>query len=100
MPFIKGDARINKSGRPKGSKNKSSSEIKRQFAEIIHNNIEQINDDLKTLTPSERIKFILELCKFLIPTLRASEVDANINNTMFQPLEIIMNDINNENENQ
>ena len=97
MPFTKGDNRINKSGRPKGSKNKSNSELKRQFAEIIHNNIEQISDDLKELSPGERIKFILELCKFLIPTLRASEVDANINQTMFKPLEIVLNEIDNKN---
>ena len=87
MPFIKEDKRINKAGRPKGSKNKATNEIRDKFQELIESNYEQLEKDLKTLRASERVKAIIDLAKFILPTLKATEVDISSSEN-FNPITI------------
>ena len=64
--------------------NKLSNE---QYIELIENNFEQLETDLQTLKASERVKAIIELSKFILPTLKATEMSLN-NETKFQAIEI------------
>ena len=87
MPFTKGDKNINRSGRKSGSTNKTTTEIRKKYLELIENNFEQLETDLKSLKASERVKAIIELSKFILPTLKATEMSLN-NETKFQAIEI------------
>ena len=87
MPFTKGDNNINRSGRKSGSTNKTTTEIRKKYLELIENNFEQLETDLKSLRASERVKAIIELSKFILPTLKATEMSLN-NETKFQAIEI------------
>ena len=87
MPFTKGDTNINRSGRKSGSTNKTTTEIRKKYLELIENNFEQLETDLQTLKASERVKAIIELSKFILPTLKATEMSLN-NETKFQAIEI------------
>ena len=87
MPFTKGDTNINRSGRKSGSTNKTTTEIRKKYLELIENNFEQLETDLKNLKASERVKAIIELSKFILPTLKATEMSLN-NETKFQAIEI------------
>ena len=87
MPFKKNDPRINRGGRPVGSKNNATTEIRKKYLELIENNFEQLEKDLKTLKTSERVKAIIDLSKFVLPTLKATEMSLN-NETKFQAIEI------------
>tara|TARA_S200002703_G_scaffold143431_1_gene136479 strand:+ start:1337 stop:1618 length:282 start_codon:yes stop_codon:yes gene_type:complete len=87
MPFKKNDPRINRGGRPVGSKNNATTEIRKKYLELIENNFEQLETDLKTLRSSERIKAIIELSKFVLPTLKATEMNLN-SGSNFKPIEI------------
>ena len=87
MPFTKGDTNINRSGRKSGSTNKTTTEIRKKYLELIENNFEQLENDLKNLKASERVKAIIELSKFILPTLKATEMSLN-NETKFQAIEI------------
>ena len=87
MPFTKGDKNINRSGRKSGSTNKTTTEIRKKYLELIENNFEQLETDLKSLKASERVKAIIELSKFILPTLKATEVDLTTSNK-FQPITI------------
>ena len=89
MPFTTDDKRINKAGRPKGSMNKATQEIRQKYLELIQNNFEQIEIDIKSLRSSERIKAIIELSKFVLPTLKSTEMSLS-NETKFQAIEIEM----------
>ena len=71
MPFEKNDPRINRGGRPVGSKNNATTEIRKKYLELIENNFEQLESDLQTLKASERVKAIIELSKFILPTLKS-----------------------------
>lgn len=87
MPFTKNDKNINRSGRKNGSTNKTTHEIRTKYLELIENNFEQLETDLQTLKASERVKAIIELSKFILPTLKATEMSLS-NETKFQAIEI------------
>ena len=87
MPFTKNDKNINRSGRKNGSTNKTTHEIRAKYLELIENNFEQLESDLQTLKSSERVKAIIELSKFILPTLKATEMSLS-NETKFQAIEI------------
>jgi hypothetical protein len=62
---------IKTGGRIKGTPNRNTTEIREQFQSLITDNLEQMNSDLKALEPKERIKAIIDLSKFVLPTLKA-----------------------------
>ena len=70
MPFELSDPKININGRPLGSVNKNtriSAEIKSNIADIVNINTKQIELDLLSLPPELRVKYYIELCKFILP---------------------------------
>ena len=87
MGFETNKERINKNGRPKGSRNKSTADIREKFQQLVEANFEQLEKDLKALRASERVKAITDLAKFVLPTLKATEVDLSTSNN-FQPITI------------
>ena len=64
-----------------------TTEIRKKYLELIQNNFEQLETDLQTLKASERVKAIIELSKFILPTLKATEMSLS-NETKFQAIEI------------
>jgi hypothetical protein len=68
----------NLKGRPKGAVNKNTAEIRAIFQEIISIELDEIPKLLKDLDPKDRLKTILELSKFVLPTLKATELTATI----------------------
>ena len=69
---FKGLANIN--GRPKGSVNKISSEVKATISDIIAENTDQLNERLQRLDDDAFIKHYTNLLKFLVPMQKAVEV--------------------------
>ena len=61
-------------GRPKGSVNKSSNEIREAFQLLLSNNLEKIQDDLNELEPRDRIKLLLDLASFIIPKMKSVDL--------------------------
>lgn len=80
---------INTNGRPKGSKNKNTTEIREQFQQLVNSNLEQLNEDLQALKPLDRLKIIIDLAKFVVPTLKAVEINDVSDIENFQPIKII-----------
>jgi hypothetical protein len=74
-------------GRTKGTPNRTTTEIRQNFQLLIENNLETLESDLKELEPKDRIKAILELSKFVLPILRATELSTTTDNK-FQPIMI------------
>jgi len=65
----------NPNGRPAGSQNKSTVEIKNILTEFISKNIETLQNDYDSLEPKERLIFIEKLLKYIIPTKTTNEID-------------------------
>jgi hypothetical protein len=58
----------------KGVPNKTTKEIREIFQLLLENNLEKIQDDLDQMAPEIRVKAILNLAKFVLPTLKATEL--------------------------
>ena len=72
----------NNSGRPKGSVNKSSNEIRETFQLLLSNNLEKIQDDLNELEPRDRIKLLLDLASFIIPKMKSVDLKSDVEETI------------------
>lgn len=70
---IKKGTVLNPAGRPKGSTNKSNTELREFLQLLIDENREQLEKDLQELEPKDRIKVILEMMRFVLPTLKNVE---------------------------
>lgn len=86
-------------GRTKGTPNRNTDEIRQNFQLLIENNLATLENDLKELEPKDRIRAILDLSKFILPTLKATELSTSTD-SRFQPILInFENDINPKLEN-
>ena len=85
MGNFKGVRNVN--GRPKGAVNLITAEIREHFQNLVSDNLEQLDSDLKSLEPLQRLKIIIELSKFVVPTLRATELTTGEENG-FNPITI------------
>ncbi|MHB1107094.1 MAG: hypothetical protein ACYCZ2_12090 [Lutibacter sp.] len=65
---------IKTGGRTKGALNKSTAEIREHYQNLVSDNLEQLKNDLKELEPLQRLKIIIELSKFIVPTLKAQDL--------------------------
>lgn len=77
-------------GRPKGSTNVATKEIRERFNLLVENNIEKLQEDITSLEPFQRIKVIIELSKFILPTLKSIDIAATTEaeNDKFRPIVI------------
>ncbi|MFV0227475.1 hypothetical protein OBK05_07240 [Empedobacter falsenii] len=65
-------------GRKKGVENKVTSDIREKFNQLLTDNLETISDDLKELSPKDRINVLLQLSKFVLPQLKSTEITTNL----------------------
>ena len=68
-------------GRPKGSPNKATSDVRQLFKDLLQNNLAQLEDDFKALKPIERVNATLKLATFILPTLKSIELKEDGTNT-------------------
>ena len=69
--FVVGNQVSKGRGRPAGSKNKSSERIRQFFSDFIENNMGELNDSFSELKPREKFSVLLEMAKYILPTMRA-----------------------------
>ena len=70
MKFQKGN---NLGGRTKGSKNKVNQPIREKFLTLLENNMDQMQNDLDSLEPKDRLKLLIDISAFCVPKLKAVE---------------------------
>jgi DNA-binding MurR/RpiR family transcriptional regulator len=66
----------NGAGRPKGTPNRTTKEVRQQFENLLDNNIGKLQDLLDKVAeenPTKAIELILKVSEFVIPKLRAVE---------------------------
>jgi len=57
-------------GRPKGSGNKNLSKIREAYQNLIEDNLTQIQKDIDSIEPHQRLKFIIDLSAFVLPKMK------------------------------
>lgn len=68
--FVKGNKA---GGRTHGSKNKITQKVREKFLYFVENNLDRMQADFDQLEPKERFKVLLEMARFIMPTLKAVE---------------------------
>lgn len=58
-----------------GVPNKISREVREKFQQLLEGQMEQLERDFQSLTAKDRINFMLQLAKFVVPTLKATEME-------------------------
>ena len=98
MAFSKEDKTINRNGRPKGTVNKSTEQIRNFYQSFLETNMEkmqQLFDEVAAENPSKAIELILKVSEFVIPKLKAVEVDV----PQLEQNELIITIVDNNNTN-
>lgn len=78
-------------GRKPGSINRANKVVKSAIAEIVADNVQQIRIDLMELDPKDRVNALIQLSKFVIPTMKAVEVEGSLNDHSSTIIDAIMN---------
>ena len=84
MGFEKGNS-LGK-GRPKGSSNKSTAKIRNAFSKLLEDNLDQLEEDFSSLKPEQRIKYFIDLSKYVVPQLKQTEFKADEDGTLTIPV--------------
>lgn len=69
--FKKGNDPKRGRGRPPGTKNKTTAQIKDCFRQILSGSLPQLIEDLKDLPPKDRVNLLLKLSDKVIPSLKS-----------------------------
>lgn len=95
MPFEKGKSG-NPNGRPKGSANRVSEEIRNKVIAFLDENFDLVQSDLKKLEPRERIKFYIDLLQYGLPKLKSIEITNDPDAITDEDLDIILEMLKND----
>lgn len=63
-------------GRKKGTPNKTQAQIREAMQLILEDNLDNLLEDIRALKPADRVKYVLELSKFVVPQLKAVELSS------------------------
>ena len=58
-----------------GVPNRATAEVREYFKLLIQGNLERMQSDLDSLEPKDRIKFMLDMAKFILPQLQSISID-------------------------
>ena len=90
---------INKNGRPRGTPNKATAEVREAFNQLIKNNLPQLEQDIQSLKAVERAKLLVEMAKLILPRLKQIELSDLTEKTVeFKQPIIIQKNGNNRNQ--
>lgn len=64
----------NKGGRPRGSQNKVSSELRQLISDFLMENIDEVQETWKELKPQQKVMFWRDLLRYAVPVLQSTEI--------------------------
>ena len=71
--------------------NRTTQQVRKAFQLLIDDNIEQMQNDMNELTPRDRLRFIIDLSKFILPQLQAVSIDDLRDKDEFRVITINLN---------
>ena len=79
--FKGGNENINRNGRPKGSPNKSTKEIRDSFQMFVEGNQDKFDkwiEEVAEKNPAKAIELVTNLAEYILPKLSRTEVKAEV----------------------
>ena len=92
----------NPSGRPLGSPNKITADLRLKINAIVDKQIDSIEQDLQSLEPMQRLQIVEKLLSYCVPKLQAQSFDIDLNTLSDEQLDQVINHlkINDNDSNQ
>jgi hypothetical protein len=87
MPFVKGDTRINRTGRQVGALNRSTEQAKLAVSRLANQGLDALREDLEKIRkedPLEAAKLYLKLLEYIVPKKAQMEISGEINQKIQQ----------------
>ena len=84
----------NPSGRPKGTPNKITADLRMKINAIVEKQIDSIEQDLLSLEPMQRLQIVEKLISYCLPKLQAQTFEIDFQNLSEQQLDFIINQLN------
>lgn len=97
MAFEKGTSG-NPEGRPKGSANKISLQLRETITSFLENNFEKVLRDFEVLSPKERIKVYCDLLQFGLPRFQAVQLETQFERLPEDQLDAIIDSLKKGNQ--
>jgi hypothetical protein len=97
MAFQKGISG-NPQGRPKGTANKVSMQLREMITDFLENNFEQIQKDFKKLQPREKAKVYCDLLQYGLPKLQAIQIETEFDKLTDADLDYIIKELQKNNK--
>lgn len=79
-------------GRVKGTPNKVTAKVKDAISTLIEDSLDGLKEDLQQLTPKDRLNVVTGLLRYVIPSLKASEVNLSTSEQIPSWVNDILND--------
>lgn len=83
----------NPNGRPKGTPNKITQDMRQWLSTVIDKNRRQIERDLKALEPKDRLQMLEKLMQYVIPRQQAVRAEVDIDTLTDDQLNTIINQL-------
>lgn len=83
----------NPNGRPRGSTNRVTTEMKGFLTELIDDNRQQIKDDLQRLDPKDRLLILEKFMQYTIPKMQSVEATIDYSKLSDEQLDNIITGI-------
>lgn len=83
--FKGGDENINRNGRPVGSRNKYTKQIKEAFGLLLENNLEHLGEWLNSVAeedPKAALDIVLKMSERFVPRLKQTDITSDGENIM------------------
>lgn len=74
MAFEKGQSG-NPGGRPKGSGNKVTTQLRETITGFLEDRFDQVKKDFSKLSPASRVRLYIELLQYSVPKLQSVQVE-------------------------
>ena len=81
-------------GRPVGSPNKVTSDLRAKISTIVAKQIDSMEEDLQSLEPMQRLQIVEKLISYCVSKLQAQSFDIDFQNFSEQQLDVIINQLN------
>ena len=92
MPLAKGKTN-NPKGRPKGTPDKVTTELRQWVQQLIDDNRERLARDFDTLDPAERWRIVEKLMQYTVPKMQAVEAKIGLNRMTDEQLDTMINEL-------
>ena len=84
----------NPNGRPKGTPNKITADLRLKINAIVEKQIESIESDLQSLEPMQRLQIVEKLISYCVPKLQAQSFEIDFTKLSNDQLDYVINQLN------